>query len=248
MKHRDRITAALAGALLLPLVVAADPPATPAPRQLPVTRRPPRAARRGAEGAGGRGLRGVRSSRRGGAPLQTRRSRGLDFTVDACGRLLYDQEPYPSRDPSGGGAGPRAHDRPHDDGGRDPLRITSRLLGLHLMQSADVYTLSDGSPWSSGAGTHRIHSTEVERVEVSGSTIRYVLMTPPFSGRIYEQQDFDFGDHSAQGVLAASGPLVLEATAGSTTAVLRETRSSWRTPRPRTALPGSTTTGQWSAR
>jgi outer membrane protein assembly factor BamB len=89
-----------------------------------------------------------------------------------------------------------------------------------LVGGAKKYELSDGSSWDSGAGSGRQHWSMFVRVETAGSTIRYVL-SPPEVGLVFEQTDFDSGDHSAQGTLAAASDLVIEAQAGSTTAVLR---------------------------
>jgi outer membrane protein assembly factor BamB len=94
------------------------------------------------------------------------------------------------------------------------------LLPLELIGRANVYTLSDGSSWSSGAGSFTKARAQLNRVETAGSTIRYVF-DPPADGVIYRQTDFDAGSHSAQGTLGADGPLVLEAEIGSTTAVMR---------------------------
>lgn len=90
---------------------------------------------------------------------------------------------------------------------------------LVLLGSADTYNLSDGTHWSSGAGSYRVGQSAFDHVEVSGSTVRYVLR-PPADGVLYQQTDYDSGDHSAQGTLEASGDLVLEATVGSRTAVM----------------------------
>jgi len=92
---------------------------------------------------------------------------------------------------------------------------TIRLLG-----SADTYWLSDGSTWRSGAGVYYSYGAYFDRVEVVGDTVRYFLR-PQTDRLIYKQTDYDSGDHSSVGTLAASGDLVLEATIGSTTAILR---------------------------
>lgn len=91
---------------------------------------------------------------------------------------------------------------------------------LRLIGRADVYSLSDGSSWSSGAGSYLAAQALLERVETVGSTVRYVF-EPPADGILYSQTDFDSGDHSAQGTLGVEGPLVLEAEIGTTTAVMR---------------------------
>jgi outer membrane protein assembly factor BamB len=89
-----------------------------------------------------------------------------------------------------------------------------------LMGPARDYFLSNNTQWASGAGSYYTHGAQVIGVEAAGSTIRYLLSAPTV-GLIYQQTDFDSGEHSAQGSLAATAPLVIEAQAGSTTAVLR---------------------------
>jgi hypothetical protein len=157
--------------------------------------------------------------------LKTRESRSDGYSVDACGRIVQDgSRPSPP-------ARARRHTKvaPVSAGGDRVTidRITTRGSGgtytpggtVLLLGSADTYFLSDGTSWVSGAGTFQDHSTSLERVEVTGSTVRYVLAPPPLF--LYEQTDFDSGDHSAQGTLSATGSLVLEATIGSTDAVIR---------------------------
>ncbi len=95
---------------------------------------------------------------------------------------------------------------------------------LNLAGSAGTYLLSDGSSWSSGAGSYYLKSAYLDHVEVSGSTIRYFLQAPP-DGLIYSQTDYDSGDHSAQGSLGVVSPLVLVATIGEATAKLSGTVS-----------------------
>jgi outer membrane protein assembly factor BamB len=152
-----------------------------------------------------------------------RTSRGPGFTVDSCGRVKRGSPSSPlgfSEGPMVKSAAPAA---------TIPVTIdlmTTRSFGsyspggnLTLLGSADVYHLSNSTDWQSGAGTYYQHWSQLVRVEVSGPTIRYVL-SPPELGLLYEQTDFDGGDHSSQGKLGAVSELVIEAQAGSTTAVL----------------------------
>jgi hypothetical protein len=143
-----------------------------------------------------------------------RESRGQGFIVDSCGRKVSDAGEML---PAGAGKTVAA-----------PLTIdlmTTSFSGsaaggpITLMQFANIYSLSDGSSWSSGAGVATTHSAPLDHVEVSGTALRYVL-SPPTGGLIYEQTDYDSGNHSAQGQLGLSGPLVIEAEAGATTAVV----------------------------
>lgn len=90
-----------------------------------------------------------------------------------------------------------------------------RMLG----RSVD-YFLSDGTSWRSGAGSSGNPYAIFHHAETSGDTIRYHLVPQPDS-LLYSQTDYDSGDHSSQGSLVAASPLVIEAIAGSRTAVLR---------------------------
>jgi hypothetical protein len=84
---------------------------------------------------------------------------------------------------------------------------------------ADYYVLDDGSTWDSGAGSQYAWQARVSTVERDGSVVKYTFEAPP-DGVLYAGTDFSFGDHSAQGVLGVTGPLVLTATIGSTTGVM----------------------------
>jgi outer membrane protein assembly factor BamB len=151
-----------------------------------------------------------------GAAVRQRESHTPAGTVDACGRLR----------PAGNGAPPlRA---PVSPAGLTIDRMTTRGWfsevytpggTIGMLQSADTYHLSDGSSWHSGAGSLYLYTASLRWVEIKGHTIRYHL-SPPSSGLLYQQTDFDAGDHSAQGTLGVAGPLVLEAAVGSTTATL----------------------------
>ncbi|MFL6202747.1 MAG: PQQ-binding-like beta-propeller repeat protein [Thermoanaerobaculia bacterium] len=155
-------------------------------------------------------------------PLQKgyviRESHGKGFIVDSCGRKVDSFGsllPLVSPPQAEIGAGVTID-------GMKTSHFGSHAAGgpLTLVGSADTYRLSDGSEWQSGAGSYYLHSAQLDHVEVSGTTIRYVL-NPPASGFLYQQTDYDAGNHSAQGTLGPSGPLVLEAQAGSTAAVLK---------------------------
>jgi outer membrane protein assembly factor BamB len=153
----------------------------------------------------------------GGVPAVTRTSEDDGVAVDACGRM------------SGARAAAAAAPAPTFAPNSTIDRMTTRgsYTGttytpggtLLLLGSAETYTLSDGTSWTSGAGSHSLHSTRVEGVDV-GKGLRFLLATPPSGGLLYEQTDYDAGAHSAQGTLAAAGPLVLEAAPGATTAVM----------------------------
>ena len=162
----------------------------------------------------------------GGDVVELRTSRGDGFTVDACGRVRRDPgRTLPesvTRDRKAAGSSsvaPRVTiDRMTTRGSwyGDTYAPGGTIL---LLGSADTYFLSNNSSWQSGAGSYYDYSTRLDRVELSGNTIRYYLLPP--ASFLYQQTDYDGGDHSAQGTLAAAGPLVIEAVAGSTTGVMR---------------------------
>lgn len=90
---------------------------------------------------------------------------------------------------------------------------------IGLFGPAHTYYLSNGTSWASGAGSFRVASATLDHVETSGDLIRYYFRAPS-DGILYEQTDYDNGDHSAQGTLGGSAPLLLEAMRGSSTAVM----------------------------
>ncbi len=152
-----------------------------------------------------------------------RESRTPSRIVDACGR----QSAPPGRhwlSESVIGSGPTgAEARVVIDS--MSLRSSSSGFGvvspvIALLGSADTYYLSNGTSWSSGAGSYSGGSATLDRVETSGDLIRYYFNAPS-NGVLYQQTDYDAGDHSAQGTLGASGPLLLEATRGSSLAIMR---------------------------
>jgi len=79
---------------------------------------------------------------------------------------------------------------------------------IYTFGGAGIYTLSNGSTWSSGAGSYRQIRLYLDHVEISGTTVRYILQ-PPADGLVYQQTDYNGGDHSAQGELGVAGPLLI---------------------------------------
>ncbi len=88
---------------------------------------------------------------------------------------------------------------------------------LRLIPNASVYYLNNNTSWSSGAGGCTLSSASIDKVEESGNILRFYLKNPTD----WSRTDYNSGDHSAQGTLRPLAPLVIEATAGSTTGVLR---------------------------
>lgn len=90
--------------------------------------------------------------------------------------------------------------------------------GLTFVGGADHYVLNDGSQWSSGAGSHISHSGRLASYAISGNTIHYYLTIMP-GDFVYQQTDYDSGNHSAQGELTAAQQIEIVATIGSSVAV-----------------------------
>lgn len=97
-------------------------------------------------------------------------------------------------------------------------------FGFMVFPFADYYVLNDGTSWDSGAGSQANYVANVQTVERENGMLQYTF-APPANGILYAGTDFSFGDHSAQGVLGVTGPLVLVAERGATTGVM----SGWVT-------------------
>jgi len=150
-----------------------------------------------------------------------RESRARGGVVDACGQVHGDgaQQVTPGVED----AGPSAV--------ATNATIDSMTTGwthygygpsiyLDLFGPAETYFLSDGTSWTSGAGSFRLGSVRLDHVEVAGNIVRYYFL-PPADGVLYQQTDFNSGYHSAQGRIGTTQPLMLEAEIGSRTAVMR---------------------------
>lgn len=86
--------------------------------------------------------------------------------------------------------------------------------------SPDVYHLSDGSTWASGAGSFYSFAPTVQSVQQDANIITYSLSTPS-NGVIWDYTDYNSGNHSSKGTLSLHGDaLLLTAVEGSATAVL----------------------------
>lgn len=88
-----------------------------------------------------------------------------------------------------------------------------------IFSQADRYLLSDGTAWESGAGWHPDTYSRLERVFVEGDIISYYFAGPENSV-LFQNTDYDSGDHSAQGTLKAPRHVILRARAGSKTGVI----------------------------
>src|SRR5207237_7454110 len=84
---------------------------------------------------------------------------------------------------------------------------------------ASSYDLSDGSSWQSGAGTGYFFNSTVAHVASSGGEVAYTFQQPA-NDILFQNTDYSFGDHSAQGTLGAPSQITLIADAGSRTGVM----------------------------
>lgn len=91
--------------------------------------------------------------------------------------------------------------------------------GLMILGEADEYFLDDGSSWTSGAGWHPTQYADVDNVYLDGTSINYVL-DMGIGSTLFQNTDYSFGDHSAQGTLATIDQLILSAEIGSTIATI----------------------------
>ncbi|WP_374565085.1 hypothetical protein [Ideonella sp.] len=89
-----------------------------------------------------------------------------------------------------------------------------------IFPKADYYLLSDGTTWDSGAGSHSTTYASLKKVVIDGDYIRYVFDRPE-GGILFQNTDYDSGEHSAQGVLGAPKAIVLVAKAGSTQGIFK---------------------------
>jgi outer membrane protein assembly factor BamB len=88
----------------------------------------------------------------------------------------------------------------------------SPSYGMIIGERVTTYQLSDGSSWSSGAGSASYGRMQFERMETDGSTLRFHFTHHDLFMR---KTDYDSGSHSANFELHVDGPLVIVAQAGS---------------------------------
>lgn len=88
-----------------------------------------------------------------------------------------------------------------------------------VFSQADHYVLNDQSTWESGAGWHPDAYASLASVRVEGSLVVYSF-APTDSGLLFQNTDYDSGDHSAQGQLGLPTRLEITATLGSRTGTL----------------------------
>jgi hypothetical protein len=93
----------------------------------------------------------------------------------------------------------------------------SPSYGMLIVNRVSTYQLSDGSSWSSGAGSASYGRMQFERMETDGSTVRFHFT---HNDLFMRQTDYDSGNHSANFELHVDGPLVIVAQAGSQQGVL----------------------------
>ena len=88
-----------------------------------------------------------------------------------------------------------------------------------IFSQADYYLLDDGSTWDSGAGWHPNTDSTLLSVNIVGTTINYNFNNPT-DDILFQNTDYNAGDHSSQGVLGVTGPLTITAELGSSSATM----------------------------
>lgn len=89
--------------------------------------------------------------------------------------------------------------------------------GMVIASRVSTYALSDGSSWSSGAGSSSYGTMRFDRMETDGSAARFYFT---HNGLLLRKTDYDSGNHSANFELRVDGPLVIVATPGSRNGIL----------------------------
>ena len=84
---------------------------------------------------------------------------------------------------------------------------------------ASSYDLDDGTSWQSGAGMGYFFNSTVTKVTTAGSEVAFTFRQPA-DGILFQNTDYSFGDHSAQGTLGAPSQITLVADVGSRTGVM----------------------------
>jgi len=79
-----------------------------------------------------------------------------------------------------------------------------------IFGKADRYYLNDGTYWDSGAGSHSIARVGYVSANVNGSAIEYTFDPPEFYV-IFENTDYNSGDHAAGGILKIDSNPVIKA-------------------------------------
>jgi len=232
---RPRLLATLASVLVVFDVVAAAERPTPTVTDgsgrviktfrpdgtIEASARPDPAARTAPAPVPSRPLRECAPAVAGEGRFVVRSSNGPGFSVDPCGQIVRARGgPAVSSVPATGAtpAAPATIARMTTRGDYYSSDYTPAFGTIVLLGSADQYSLSDGTSWSSGAGSYYVYSSRFDHAEVSGANIHYVFRAPP--SFLYQQVDYDSGEHSSSGTLGAVGTVDLWAVAGSTTAMM----------------------------
>ena len=90
---------------------------------------------------------------------------------------------------------------------------------IMVLGKAEDYFLSDGTSWRSGAGSHATQYSKVDHFFIEGTVINYVF-DMPIGSILFQNTDYNFGNHSAQGILTSVDNLTLTAEIGSSFASL----------------------------
>ena len=100
----------------------------------------------------------------------------------------------------------------------DPTGYASQQSFM-IFSQADYYVLNDETNWDSGAGWHPDTYSTIQSVEVIGHSIMYNFYNP-LDDILFQNTDYNSGNHSSQGVLGVSGPLTIIADIGANTGTM----------------------------
>jgi hypothetical protein len=79
----------------------------------------------------------------------------------------------------------------------------------------DIYYVSDGTTWDSGAGSYSRSTFLQNSIQTQGSTLTFDMRNLRANNVLINYTDFDAGSHSSQAELRTFGPMQIVATVGS---------------------------------
>jgi len=92
-------------------------------------------------------------------------------------------------------------------------------VGLKYLPAADSYVLSDGSQWYSGAGWASSQYATVTNIADTGETLIFEMVSTAADEIVFQNTDYNGGDHSSQGTLIQASPLIILAEPGATSGI-----------------------------
>lgn len=101
----------------------------------------------------------------------------------------------------------------------DPNNVSTYENKFNIFGMADTYYLSDGTFWESGAGSHVAPRVDFVDATMIDSTIKYTFDPPEFYV-IFQNTDYNSGDHSTGGALKIDDDPVVSVTNGAKLATM----------------------------